>query len=241
MTTIFCDKSRMIADMLTSANHTFKRSVDGKLTNFVYPVTSVDSVKIHQPTHLWYKDLKIKAMGFAGSLFMINPLVELFSRKPRGNGFEPDKLEIRYLLDMLTLFPQLKEVTVSGLFLCEDGTMLRMSMLAYTGPGAGPPFKIVECKEPINSVGTGGKYYEAEKKFQIEQPDVLDVFSFCVHKDPGSSYEFCMYSLETDKLEKKLMLTPKALFKNIDDFNACHDFTIMAKPTPLKLKPPLGE
>lgn len=227
MTTIFCDKTRMIADKQTTGTHVVRRASSGSNITARYPVKTKDSVKIHTPPNLWYKGKKVMALGFSGTLQFINPMVELFCKKPKVVGGETigeEKPDIRFYTETLSHFPQIKQHSMSCLGLCEDGTMFRMTVTPYSGDFTGPPIKVVECTDPINVVGSGKRFYEISKKFEVKPPDTMDAFLHTVHQDPQSSYDYSSYTLKDKKFVIVGIPSKEEIDAAIDRYTACCDF-----------------
>lgn len=227
MTTIFCDGKQLIADQQTSGIHTSRRSIGGKLVMTRYPFKTKDSIKIHQPPNLWFKNRQVLAIAFSGPVPKINPMVELLCKKPRvvaGENITGEKPDVRSIMEILSHFPQLKTESMTGLGLCDDGTMIRISVPAYTGDMAGPPITVVEHKSGVIVCGSGKQFYDSSKKHFVSTPETIDAFLYTVHQDPKSSYDHSIFTLETKKLATSICPTKEEVSASIDRFMACCDF-----------------
>lgn len=206
MTTVMTDGKFMIADKQSSGRYRVRRVHNGKAKNISHPVVTRQSVKIHTPDNLFTAGLKIKAIGFAGGVSIINCLSKILCSPVYSSTSVKERP--KDLTEIFNVFRGLSAYINSGfsmLCLCEDGKVITMNYtppekIDYERPGSFTTDVHDYSEGKIFAIGTGGSVWSHYKDFMPKDVHIRDAFHFVTHLDQNSSHDYSVYSLEEDKL-----------------------------------------
>lgn len=193
MTTIFCNNEFMIADKRTtiiSKGRIYANDDAKKITLTNIPAVSGENIK--NPLYKRYLNLTVKAIGFAGSAATSEAICSVIKK-----GHIPDLVTIRELFLRPTSAFVTETTEVSYCVLFNDGSFESSkghsdNLTVFSSPRS--------PKHPV-SVGSGSRYITTIREIgTVERLHILEEFLYCVYKDPCSSLNYDVYSLQEDKL-----------------------------------------